>query len=168
MYQGIEIDFNDAIAQSSAILEYCTKNADSFSFITMLKRPYSKIPPILEHDDLLRGISTFLIRQVIGLREWPGTRMFTVEFHKVLNQYRISKQTREFIMSQTQIINPIPFSLPEDICFYRNGIPWLVTVSHENSISMINVTRKDIEFVVGLRVKYSSIETSSKWEIIGK
>jgi hypothetical protein len=168
MSHGLKIGFNDAAKNNKILLDYCVRSSDSFSIITKLDKPYSKIPPNLEHHQYLESIESFLIEQVIGLREWPGTKVYSVEFHKVLNRYKCCKQTREYLVMLPNILLANQSNLPEDICFYRNEKPWLVTVSHENMIFMTEFTENDIGFLKKNEICYYVYDSDYDWKIQGK
>ena len=136
------IEYEDIVDRHEAILLYCLKNSDSFSVITTVRRPYSKKRPIIEHEEVLNEWEPFLLDQVVGIREWPGTK--TNEKHKMMNMYS-SRDVRRNIAKFPNLFLAVKYNLPEDICFYRNRNPWFVTTSHENNAFMDMGTDYDLE-----------------------
>ncbi|BCJ93591.1 hypothetical protein acsn021_11600 [Anaerocolumna cellulosilytica] len=61
--------------------------------MTNLKKPYSKISPIFEHDEVMKNFEPFIINKTIGLRQWPGTIKASIDNHKVMITYKCCKQT---------------------------------------------------------------------------
>lgn len=133
-------------------LKYCLKNSDTFSVITNLKKPYSNVTPICEHDAVLVFWKSCLVEQIIGIKKWPGTQ--TKDTHKVMNVYN-SRKFRTTFTNLPNFFSAIENNLPEDICFYRNGDVWLSTISHEKLAFVSNATKSDIVFLKenGIRFK---------------
>ena len=166
MNHNLKIEYDDALREYMDLLDYCGKHSDSFTLITQLKSPYSKIPPNLKHDELLKPIEPFLIEQVLGLRQWPGTMM--VAIHNVLNRYKSCKETRKFLAgAPNMLVSQGYLGLPEDICFYRSGKPWLISTSHEREMSMIEFTKDDCDFLDNHNIKYTEFHSDTSWKILG-
>jgi hypothetical protein len=166
MHQNLKIDYDDSVREYLSLVDYCGKHSDSFILITQLLSPFSKVPPNLKHDQLLKPIEPYLIEQVIGLRQWPGTK--TAALHNVLNRYKCCKETRQFLTgAPNMFVSQGSFGLPEDICFYRNGKPWLITTSHERMISMTDFKSEDCDFLVKHNIKYTEFESDTDWRILG-
>lgn len=145
MLHDLDMNYDDIISKYLVVVDYAGKFSDSFSLMTNLKKPYSKVPPNCEHDEILKPLEPYLLEQKIGLKEWPGTIKASVDNHKVMNIYRSCKETRAILLKMP---NAFLFSnsLPEDICFYRNKKPWFVTVSHEKITFMLNASEDDMAF----------------------
>lgn len=139
-----DLNYTDIITKYELMLKYCLKFSDTFSVITDLKKPFSKIPPICKHDNTLNLWSSCLSNQIIGIKKWPGTE--TKDNHKVMNIYN-SRKFRTTISDIPNLFSPIINNLPEDICFYRGTIAWFVTVSHERLAFMNTPTKEDILFL---------------------
>lgn len=138
------INYSDIVEKYWDVIKYCLKNSDSFSVITSVRRPYSKRKPVIEHEAILEGWKPYLIEQIAGIKEWPGTK--TDEKHKMMNAY----SSREFRKNVEEIPNLFiakEYNLPEDICFYRKGEPWFSTTTHEEIAYMNMATNQDIEFM---------------------
>jgi hypothetical protein len=52
------------------------------------------------------------------------------------------------------IFIPLENDLPEDVCFFRNGIAWFVTISHEKMAFMQNPSKADLDFLSKENIKY--------------
>ena len=129
--------------KSIQILEYCLKYSDTFSVISNFKKPYSQIPPISMHDETIHTWESCLINYELGVKEWPGT--ITRDNHKVMYMYS-SRKFRTTVYYLPNFFSAFENNLPEDICFYRDGKPWLFTVSHEKMAGLWDPTPKDIAF----------------------
>lgn len=142
--KSIALDY-EAISQNPRkVLEYVFKKSDSFSVVTDLVRPYSKLPPCCKQDKWTMGLREYLISQEAGAREWPGTR--TRDGHKVLSFYKACRQTREILSAWPNVFRACERGLPEDICFYRGGKVWFGTTSHERTADVLAVTQEDEAF----------------------
>lgn len=124
------------------IFEYACNTSDSFTIITKQKKPYSSVPVRCIHDDYLHDISTSLCEQVVNAKKWPGTE--TKANHIVLNRYAINATTIKWLKRVPNLLSI--GSGPEDICFYRNGKPWLITTTHEKTMYVVHPTTCDKTF----------------------
>lgn len=127
------------------IIQYCAKNTDTFSIVSKIKKPYTKIPHTYQHMNVLEPFEPFLVQQVVGAREWPGTRA-SADSHRVLNYYRCCKETRALLKKISNLFLPLDYCLPEDICFYRGKNPFFATVSHEKIAFVVVTTQQDYTF----------------------
>lgn len=145
--QPIEIILKYSLLTTKEIevLQYCAKNADSFSIISKIKKPYTKIPRTYIHMSTLAPFEPYLIKQVVGAREWAGVRE-GVDNHRILNYYRCCKETRALLKEVPHLLLPLEYNLPEDICFYRKENPFFVTISHEKFALLVAPTQQDTTF----------------------
>ena len=144
-HENINIKYSELVESYIKVIDYLGKYSDSFSLITNLKKPYSRRPPNCEHDEILQHIRPYLEKEIIGIKEWPGT--MTKENHKVMCIYKSCKETRAFFHTASNLFMAIQNHMPEDICFYRKNEPWFVTVSHEQLAFMLKPTKEDIDFL---------------------
>lgn len=144
----MEINYSIIVNNYIEIIKYCIKSSDTFSVISNIKKPYSQIPPKSEHDEILKYFEPYLLKQVIGIKNWPGTS--TRDNHKVISIYKCQKETYKLLMNLPNIFTPLSNNLPEDICFYRNDMEWLVSVSHEKLAYISHETKQDAGFFQGL------------------
>ena len=135
----IDVKFEDIIHHYIDIIEYAGKFSDSFSLITSLSKPYTKIPPNCTHDHILNLFEPYLINQKVGIKEWPGT--ITRDNHRVMNVYRSCKEARSILFELPNIF-VISNGLPQDICFYRKDNVWFATVTHENMAYMEPILKR--------------------------
>ena len=139
------IVYDDIVEKYKEVLKYAIRYSDTFAVITELKRPYSKIPPNCKHDEVMKNFEEYLVKQVVRVREWPGTN--TSSLHKVMNVYKACRATRDALLELPNIFLALENNLPEDICFYRNEKLWIGTISHEKMAGMKNETKEDIAFL---------------------
>lgn len=142
--KNVNVKFDDLVTNYSEVIKYAGKYSDSFSMISTLKKPYSKEPPNYKHDKEMKILEPFLEQYHVGIKSWPGT--ITRGNHTVMLVYRSCKGSRKLLDEMPNLFLPIENGLPEDICFFRNQNPWLVTISHEKIAYMRNVTKEDIAF----------------------
>lgn len=143
--KNIDVNFNDLLANHNKIIKYASINSDSFSFISNLKKPYSKILPNYEHDKVLKPLEPYLIKFIVGIKKWPGT--MTSDNHKVMMIYSSCKESRKILQEMPNLFMPIENRFPEDVCYYRNERPWFATISHEKMAFVENATQEDIAFL---------------------
>lgn len=139
----VYIDYDCLLANHEEIIRYACRVSDTFSVVSQQKKPYSKRPPSCKHDGYLKTLEAFLISQVTGAREWPGT--MTKDTHMVLCTYKACSGTRDILLANA---NPFLFSseTAEDLSFYRGGTPWLVTTSHERIACLDRPRAEDVRF----------------------
>lgn len=143
-HKGFALDYALLLKNAGKVLNYAFQNADTFSVITDLAKPYSKIPPNCKQDEWTAPLQEYLISQTIGVKEWPGT--ITRSNRKVLSTYQSCKQTRDIVKSWPNVLNACEYGLPEDICFYRGEKLLLGTTSHEETADALNLSKEDEEF----------------------
>lgn len=148
----IKLNYESLEKNNIKILKYATKTCDFFSLITHLKKPYSKRPPLCEHDELLLEIKPYLLNQIIGIRKWSNNGVGNN--HMVMNIYKCCKETRLFLTNTNDYFNPRKCNLPEDICFYRKRAVWLATVSHERLAFIYSFNEEDRSFLEKLGCSY--------------
>ena len=134
---SFDLNFNLIADYYKEVINYCGKYSETFSIITMLKKPYSKIPPNCKHSAVLEPFHPYLIKQIIGVLEWPGTVIKGTN-KMILNMYSCCREN----------------NLPEDICFYRDKKPWFVTISHEKIAYLTSSTKQDDLFFRDFIRKY--------------
>lgn len=144
IYFMYELNYGMLCVNFIEVLDYCFKNSDSFSLITTLKKPYTTIPPICEHNSIIECWKNCLINIISDIKKWPGTE--TKCNHKVMLIYNAKKFRRTY-RDIPNFFLAIEQNLPEDICFYRDGEVWLYTVTHERSATMVSSTRLDFDFL---------------------
>lgn len=158
---GIIIDYQDLIKHYEETINYAMNTSDVFSIIAVQKKPYSVIPPLTNYDEFLQSLDQCLVNKIINVKGWPGTE--TRNNHKVICIYNCCKFSRNVMLKMSNIFQAFELYMPEDICFYRNDIAWLVTVSHEKYAFMYNTTKEDIIFLKKNKIKYSPAYENTKY-----
>lgn len=144
IYKFTKLNYGLVIKNCNKVLSYVFKRSDSFSIVTDLVRPYSKIPPSCKQDKWIFDLKDYLLSQEVGAREWPG--IINRDCHKVLSNYKACKKTLTVLQAWPNVFNACEKGLPEDICFYCNGRVWFSTTSHERTADVIMSTQEDVEF----------------------
>ena len=142
MCRTMNIDYSKVEKKYKEFLIYAMRGADSFSVVTRISCKQNNKKYEYEHDQILNGIIDLLIERTINARSWPGTK--TNEKGLVLNMYRTSKRASELFCNAPNLF-VWENEMPEDICFYKNGKPWIVTVTHERIVFMIEPTFEEIK-----------------------
>lgn len=137
------LPYDKVIERWTDVVLYASKSSDSFSLITEQLKPYQAEPPKCRHDELLDPISGDLLQQEVNVKSWLGTK--TSDKHRVLNLYRMSKTTRAWLKTCPNLLD-CSRDLPQDICFCRNGKPWLYATIHEKELTLLNPTEADKAF----------------------
>lgn len=148
----IKLNYESLEKNNIKILKYATKTCDYFSLITHLKKPYSKRPPLCDHDEILLEIKPYLLDQIVSIRKWSNNGVNNN--HIVMNVYKCCRETRFFLVNSADYFNPAKDKLPEDICFYRKRAVWLATVSHERLAFIYSFNEEDRSFLEKLGCSY--------------
>lgn len=102
MCKRTKIAYDILIKNYRTIIHYAAKTSDSFSVVTEQVKPFSIVPPKCKHDEILNSIADYLIKQVVGVKSWPGTK--TSANHMVLNIYRMAKSTRNWLNESPNLL----------------------------------------------------------------
>lgn len=133
------IEYEDIIKNEAVIIDFLTKKSDCFSVTVIIKKPYSQIPPVFNYDTYLRP---FVIKYIFDKKDWLvdflGNRK-----HQIMVVCNCCKESRKQLLQMPNVFSPIDNNMPEDICFYRNGVLWFSTISHEKMAFMVNATEED-------------------------
>lgn len=153
MMKKIKVNYMDLITNYDVLLKYAFKNSDLFSVITYLRKPYSQVPPKCEHDEQLKDLNEYLVRQILGIREWSNGG--TNNNHMVMNVYACNKSTLKILQTLDNILMPIQNDLPEDICFYKKDRVWFSSISHEEIAYIYSDVEADISFLINNNIEFS-------------
>ena len=148
----MKLNYNHLKEEYIEVINYATKTCDVFSIITNQRKPYSKLPPVCDYENTLNKLESSLVKQIVGIKAWPASA--SKDNHKVMNIYSCNKISRMSLMALPNIFDAINNSLPEDICFYREGIAWLVTVTHEEYGFIYYENKNDINFLIENKIQF--------------
>jgi len=140
----VDIHYEDLAANYREVIRYAVNASEKFSVITTVKKPYSGTPAHWEHEEVMKTFEPYVLEFAAGIRKWPGTE--TKAKHKAIVIYRSCKAVGRALCGMPNFFLPMENGLPEDITFYRNGKPWLITVSHENLAWISDCTAEDRAF----------------------
>ena len=146
---GFALDYNALIKDATEFLDHLFRKSDSFSIVTDLVRPYSRIPPCCKQDEWTVNLQPYLLSQNVGAKEWPGIQKR--DCHKVLSFYKACKQSKAIVQAWPNVFQACEGGLPEDICFYRDGMVWFATTSHERTADALRLSKEDIDFFVSFK-----------------
>lgn len=145
------LDYNKLIESFETVIKYAMKESDTFSLITNQKKPYLNNPPITQHDLFINKFSDYLVKTILNVKEWEGTK--TRENHKVMLVYNSNNKIIRSLDDKCNFFDCISLGLPEDICFYRSDNPWFATISHEKIAYLINPKKEDISLFEKYQIK---------------
>ena len=115
----------------------------------------------IEIDESGQNLLTFLkpfLKEIKRQDNWPGTGL--LGHYAEVYYFNCSYELVDILTSKTDgLYGWMQPSSLEDICFFKNGIEWLVTVSHEQ-IGWINTNDKD-DFTKLRRINGLEIEQVS-------
>ena len=142
MSHRIYVNYEDIIKNEPVVIDFLTKNSDCFSVTTVIKKPYSQLPPVFNYDVQLQP---FITRYIFERKYWLVDFLGHLK-HQIMVVCRCCKESRKQLLQMPNIFLSVDNNMPEDICFYRKGKLWFATISHEKIAFMINVEKEDIVF----------------------
>lgn len=143
MWDRVNVNFEDIVRNERVVIEFLNKNSDTFSFTTIIKKPYSQLPPVFGCNVQLQP---FVIRYIYERKDWPIDFLGQLK-HQIMVVCRCCKDSGRELLQMSNVFLPIVNDRPEDICFYRNGKLWFATISHEKMAFMVDATNEDIAFL---------------------
>lgn len=151
-FSMVSLSYTDLEMHQYRMILYAVKKSDLFSLITYQKKPYSKIPPNCEHDDILEIIKDSLVTQLVGIRKWSGSG--ENNNHVVMNVYKCDRATRMFLLGKTDLLK-YSNTFPEDLCFYRGRKAWFSITTHEEYAAIYSETKEDLSFLNSCGISWS-------------
>lgn len=142
MLHKIYVNYEDIVKNEPIIIDFLTKNSDYFSVTTVIKKPYSQLPPVFNYDVELQP---FITKYIFERKQW------LVDFggylkHQIMVVCHCCKESRKQLLQMPNIFLSVDNNTPEDLCFYRKDELWFATISHEKIAFIINATKEDISF----------------------
>lgn len=145
------IDYNDLIQNDKKILEYALKTSDVFSVISIIQKPYSRIPPNFKNLEFAEKLEPFVLKYLYNYYDWPIKHLSRIN-HSIMVLYKINSASRKIIIDLPNVFLPLENNLPQDICFFREGRPWLITISHEKIAYIDNPSINDLKFLESIGI----------------
>ncbi|MBQ7039477.1 MAG: hypothetical protein IJN39_02810 [Clostridia bacterium] len=147
------VNYDDIVKNESTIIDFLINNSDSFSVTTVIKRPYSQLPPVFNYDIQLQPFVTdYIFERKDWLVDFLGKRK-----HQIMVVCQCCKESRNQLLQMPNVFLPIDNNMPEDICFYRKGKLWFATVSHEKIAFLSEATKEDIAFFVKNNIRVGCV-----------
>lgn len=146
----IYVNYEDIVKNEPIIIDFLTKNSDYFSVTTVIKKPYSQLPPVFNYDVELRP---FITKYIFERYHWPVDFLGYLK-HQIMLVCRCCKGSRKQLLQMPNIFLSVDNDMPEDICFYRKDELLFATIAHEKIAFFVNATKEDISFFKknGIRV----------------
>ncbi|WP_270168634.1 hypothetical protein [Paenibacillus sp. SYP-B4298] len=83
------------------------------------------------------------IKEIRKQEEWPGTRLFG--HYADVYYFDCKGELLEILLTKVdRLYEWMQPGLLEDLCFYKNGEEWLVTIAHENEGFIKTTERQEI------------------------
>lgn len=152
MFDRRIIKYEDIVRNKDALITYLTKNADSFSVVVKIQKPYDQKPPIFHYDQQL---CPYVTRYIFDKHDWL-VDFLGAEHNKIMLVCKCCKGSRNELLQMPNIFLPEENVEPEDICFYRNGKILFATVSHEEIAFMVEPSKEDLAFLAKNNIWISS------------
>lgn len=146
-------NYDDIVRNNEVFFKYAFHNSNAFSIITHMNRPYSKRPPNCDHDEMLKDLQSYLLRQIVGIRIWSNDN--ASDNHTVMNLYESNRRSYNILYSIGDFLQPCENELPEDICFYKDNRAWISTVSHERLAFLYSDDEADSKFFIQNKIDCS-------------
>lgn len=142
MSHRIYMNYEDIIKNEPVVIDFLAKKSNCFSVTTVIKKPYSQLPPVFNYSTQLQP---FITKYIFERKDWPVDFLGHLK-HQIMVVCHCCKESRKQLLHMPNIFLPIDSKMPEDICFYRNGKLWFATISHEKMAFMVDATKEDVAF----------------------
>ncbi len=139
------LNYHAVLDNSIQLINHCCSTCDTFSVVTIQKKPYNLAPPISESDYFDTVLHDFLINQTANVRGWPGTTIRGKGPRYILRYYLINSKVK-IILKETfkNIFLYQGKGFPQDICFYRGRNVFLLSSTHEKVIALDSYRADDL------------------------
>ena len=150
MLHKIYVSYEDIVKNEPTIIDFLTKNSNYFSFTTVIKKPYSQLPPVFNYD---LELQPFITKYIFERKHWLVDFLGYLK-HQIMVVCRCCKESRKQLLQMPNIFLSVDNNMPEDFCFYREDELWFATISHEKIAFIMNATEEDISFLKknGIRI----------------
>jgi hypothetical protein len=97
-------------------------------------------------NELIAELSEYEIKKVL-VNEWPGTKLLLDEAW--LLEYHLNHMTANIINKYSDnIFSWIEPHLPEDLVFYKKGLPILISITHEQDVFFSNCDISQFSLII--------------------
>jgi hypothetical protein len=134
--------------QYRAFIKYAMATCDSFSLV-FEKDDVDKSKYVFQ--DVYFTVVEFIVdKKSIDCHPDTGTSFK----HSNIIYFECNKHTEAILQTANSVLDWDGKTLPEEICFYRNGEKWFVCVCHERYLFIYNETKDDIIFLKKEGIEY--------------
>ncbi|MEK4104972.1 hypothetical protein NST28_12905 [Paenibacillus sp. FSL R10-2791] len=106
----------------------------------LVKRDQMELEP--EGVELLEQLQPFL-KKVIKDDYWPGTRL--MGHYADVYFFNCSPEAVDILLSySTSLYSWVQTRLPDDLCFLKQGQPWLINTAHERESNLITDVNEEL------------------------
>lgn len=68
--------------------------------------------------------------------------------------YKLSKETKEYLLTNKKLYNWLNPNYPEDIAFFKNGSCWFYSVTHEETCEIYYETDNEYQELINLGIEF--------------
>lgn len=134
--------------QCRVFIKYAMTTCDSFSLV-FEKDDADKLRYVFQ--DVFSALAEFVSdRKNIGDHPDTGTSFQNSD----MIFYECNKHTMAILQTANTVLGWDGKTLPEELCFYRNGQKWFTCVCHEKYLFIYNETKDDIAFFKNEGIEY--------------
>ena len=90
--------------------------------------------------------------------EWPGTVSWDERSLIRADVYRLSAEVCAYIRSANALFDWIAPDRPEDIAFFKDGVCWISTTTHEQFCNVFGNERETARLLDDLGIEYERLE----------
>lgn len=91
-------------------------------------------------EEFVNSLESFLLKTEVK-SEWPGTILTDGKAN--VFYYRLNNDSLKILCQLNSLFDLVAPSFLEDICFYKNNEPFLITISHEKDL-YFQINKADI------------------------
>ena len=107
------MNYEDIIKNEPVVIDFLPKKSTCFSVTSVIKKPYSQLPPVFNYSMQLQP---FIIKYIFERKDWPVDFLGHLK-HQIMVVCHCCKESRKQLLHMPNIFLPIDSNMPEDICF---------------------------------------------------
>ena len=131
--------------KTKKILMYLFEHSDTFSILVKIEKPYSRMPPNFRNTNLQKNLNPYILKYYYNRDQWPVS-FLTKRKHQIMAVYTISPACRKEFEKETDLFFSAENNYWEDLCFYKKGKVWFITILHEKIAYTDNCNANDLDF----------------------
>jgi len=90
------------------------------------------------------------LKETTEQTKWAGTELYKDTVY--VYHYSTDTQAREIIKEvSSSLYGWVHPDFPEDLCFYKNGKPWLINTAHERQSHILTEDKAEIDRILNIK-----------------